>query len=174
MYVGMELALTNSVHDFKQMLNSFIASKKIVEEELTITDNIISVISDYKKSFARSNNIKSIEIVKIFSGLNLLQNFLRLSKKNLMQGVKKHENPKKAKEVCVFLDEIIDLANKIDSFKLNSAKNLASDINLQAIELREELRNNNLYPQISELERSRDKQSKKINELFTQKIIQEI
>lgn len=169
----MELQLTNSTHNFNRMLDSFIQNETIVSEELGEIDNIIQVIYEYKNWFANSDK-KPIEIVKVFSGLNLLEKFFYSSKKQLLEGVKKKENPTSAKKIINFSEDIVELSNKIDASKLNSMKDMPNSINSQAIELREYLRDEKLYPSLEKIEKFTEKKNEKFQELFIKNTIKNI
>jgi len=167
----MDFALTNSIHHFIQVLDRFISTSQIDLDQLDKIDTTLDIISEYKTHFANSNK-KSIDIVKAFSGLNLLQNFLITAKGHLEEGVGKKENPKSAKEIFVFADDVVELSNKIDSFRLNSPRDIATRISQQAIELREDLRTNALYPAISNIENFGNKNGQELQDLFVEQTIQ--
>lgn len=171
MQCNTELELTNSVNEFNRMIEKFILNKKISEIEVKNIKNISKIVADYKKYFSNSNK-KPIEIVKIFTGLNLLENFLILSEKRLLEGIEKKENPKSAEEIYLFGEDLKILSNNIDAFKLNSKRDLPNIINFHSIELRERLRDSRLYPTIEEIEKMKDKNSKELQKQFIKQVDQ--
>jgi len=48
------LELTNSVHNFNNLLTSFIESKKIEGDKLVVIDTMIDTIEKYKADFVSS------------------------------------------------------------------------------------------------------------------------
>lgn len=160
----MELYLTNSAHEFNNLLNRFIENKKIEAESLISIDSTIKQVKKYKNFFANSQ-IGGINIVKLFSGLNLLENFYTYSKKRLINSVKIKENPKSAEEILAFMNDIISLSNRLDTFKINATKDSPEQINEIALELREPLREKKLYPKTKNLNLLKG-EDKKIFELF--------
>jgi hypothetical protein len=133
-----DLSLTNGAHEFKGALEQFIQCQYINPEIVSGINSFISAVPEYKKVIAeRKNNIDS---VRVFSGLNALDTFISAAKKHLEQGIAKHENPKSAKDLLEFSDDIINLANQIDVYVQNPANVSSSQINDAALRLREKMR----------------------------------
>lgn len=169
----MELELNNSLRGFNLLVNQFISCKEIVKEEVETIDNIIQTISAYKNYFANSNK-KGIDIVKVFSGLNVIERFLLFSKEHLLEGTRKKENPVSAEEIQPFIEDLIAISSEIDAFKLNPSRDMPSSINERSLYLREKLRKEFALPVSEELENLRDKNSKAIYKKFLNQIVQTI
>lgn len=157
----MELILTNLVHDFNKMIYSFIETKHIDPAKVQEIDEYILQIRLCKQATIRPN-MNRRDIVKIFSGINLIENFLVKSKEHLLEGIERKENPKSAKDIFEFESEMVELANKIDAYTIKPVGDLSNSINSTSIYLRERLRANELYPSINEGLNPRDKATKEI------------
>jgi hypothetical protein len=161
----MNLVLTNTVHEFNNLVYSFIKTKKIDETKIDSIDSFICEIKKYKETIVRLKHERK-ELVKIFSGLNLIENFLAKSKGRLIMGIQKKENPKSAEDIYAFREDIVLLANTIDSYALKPVGDLSAKINAMSFNLRERLRANSLYPEIGEKINPKDKQTKEITKIL--------
>jgi hypothetical protein len=137
-----DLSLTNGAHEFKRSLEQFVQNKHIDPEIVSGINSFMSAVPEYKKAVADKKN--NLDSVRLFSGLNALDTFISAAKKHLEEGIAKHENPKSAKELLEFSDDIIILSNQIDLYIQNPANTSSSQINEAALQLREKMRLNEL------------------------------
>lgn len=165
----MSLDLTNLVHDFGKLIYSFIATEKIDVEKVEEIEELINEIEVYKKNIIKFDYEKK-ELIKIFSGLNLIKNFFKKSKEHLLIGAAKRENPKSAKDIYQFQNEIVLLANYVDSYKIKPVADMSNRINSTSLYLRERLRTEELYPAINEIINPNDKETKEITHVLMKKV----
>jgi len=166
----MSLELTNGVHGFNNLLSSFITCEHIEEVKVKDIESIVGLVEQYKLDFLSRKEHRPIDLINIYSGLNLLKNFFICAQNHLLEGITKKENPKSAKEVFEFSEDIVILANLIDEFKLNEHKDTPSYINKFSIELRERLREKELFPSIDELSNYKGVEGSYVDKIFAKAI----
>ncbi len=168
----MSLELTNSVHVFTRDLSNFVEAKKIDETKVNNIDVWIDEVRNYKAFFTGINK-RTMDTIKIFSGLNVLEHFFIFSKKHLLEGIAKKENPKSAREILVFEEDLVFLANQIDSYKENRLQDTPNQVNFISRQLRERFRDAELFPSIEELEKTerKNKEWEKLNGIILEKAL---
>jgi len=165
----MQLFLTNIVHEFDTLICAFIETGRIDPFKVEAIDELITQITEYKKIAVKSTSERK-DLIKIFSGINLIENFLKKSKVHLREGIAKKENPKSAKEIYQFQERIVFLANKIDQYTIKPTSDLPNGINFTSLQLRQRLRAEGLYPEVSQMVNLKDKRSKDIIQTLVNEI----
>jgi hypothetical protein len=130
----LDLKLTNGAHEFKLALEEVIQTNYIDPQKVANINSFVFNIPEYKNEIIKRGNL--IDSVMAFSGLNALDSFINLAKKHLEE----KENPKSAKDLIKFFDDIIALTNQIDIYIQNPQNTSANQINSLALNLREKMR----------------------------------
>ena len=168
----MDEYLLNSIKSIQGMLQGFISSKRIDTDNMASIDASLQAINSYKQSFAKSKK-DNFEIVKVFGGLNVIENFLKVAKLRLYDAKKRGENPTTAERLLEYNQELIPLIQDIEDYHKNGKAATLTEIDSESLKCRFILREKAFYPSIEEIEKSSGKKGNALRKQLHAKVLNE-
>lgn len=105
------VALTNELFGD---LSNFIIDKKIDQEKVKKYDEVLAILEERKEQWALNPALSPIDSIKIYGAYSTVYSTLYGIGVALDLGIKRHENPKAAKEVYSILQNVVDLIPQLE------------------------------------------------------------